>query len=91
MVMSALSGLAALWVWWISASNAWLAGALLQLGMFPLTGLLIVPTNIKLIRIDPTIEPELTVMLHKKWGRMHWLRTATGAWSFPLFVWLLLQ
>jgi len=90
MLLAALSGLTAGWIWWITGSNAWLIGALLQLSMFPLTGLLIVPTNIKLIRIDPTTEPELAAALHKNWGRMHWIRTAIGGLSFPLFLWLLL-
>ena len=89
MVLAALSGMSAGWVWWINGDNGWLIGASLQLGMFPLTGLLIVPTNIKLIQIDPAAEPELAARLHSKWGRMHWLRTAIGGLSFPLFLWLL--
>lgn len=91
MAMSAISSVAAFWVWSLNGSSAWLIGALLQLSMFPLTGFFIVPTNIKLIRIDPLAEPELAAALYRKWGRMHWLRTATGTLSFPLFVWLLLQ
>jgi hypothetical protein len=89
MVMSATSGIAAMYVWWNTGSSAWLAGGILQLGMFPLTAALIVPTNIKLIRIDPVAEPDLTAALHKRWGQMHWLRTVIGSVSFPLFLWLL--
>jgi hypothetical protein len=90
MVISATSGLAAIYVWWHTGSGAWLTGGILQLSMFPLTGALIVPTNIRLIRIDPVAEPEQTAALHKRWGQMHWLRTIIGSLSFPLFTWLLL-
>lgn len=89
MFLSAVSGLTACGIWWISGSSAWLVGGLLQLSMFPLTGIFIVPTNIKLIRIDPRTEPEQTTALLRKWGSLHWMRTIVGSTSFPLFAWLL--
>jgi len=89
MFLSALSGLTACGIWWVSGSTAWFVGGSLQLSMFPLTAIFIVPINIKLIRIDPLTEPGQNAELHKKWGMLHRVRTVLGGMSFPLFTWLL--
>lgn len=90
MVLSAVGGICGLYVGWQTGTLGWLVGGAIQLGMFPLTAALIVPTNIKLIRIDPNEDLDTAIRLHASWGRMHNLRTVIGSISFPLFVWLLL-
>ena len=89
MLLSATSGVAACWTWWLGSETAWLVGGLLQIGMFPLTAVFIVPTNIKLIKIDPLAQPDQTTTLLNNWGNMHWLRVAVGSAAFPLFLWQL--
>lgn len=89
MILAAISGVCGLYAGWRADSLGWLAGGAIQLAMFPLTAALIVPTNIKLIKIDPNAELETATRLHTRWGRMHNLRTVIGSVSFPLFVWLL--
>ena len=89
MALAAISGVCGLYVGWQADSLGWLVGGAIQLGMFPLTAALIVPTNIKLIKIDPHTELDTATRLHARWGRMHLLRTIIGSISFPLFVWLL--
>ena len=89
MILSATSGLSACTAWYQGGETAWLIGGLLQLSLFPITGLLIVPTNIKLVRLDPAGASEESSALLNKWSRMHWIRTLVGSISFPLFLWLL--
>ena len=86
MLLAATSGLSACWVWWQSSELAWLTGGLLQLGMFPLTTLLLVPTNLQLLKVDPVQQPEQAATLFNKWGKMHWVRVVVGSASFPLFL-----
>jgi hypothetical protein len=88
MVFSAVSGVAGTYIWWAGGHTGWLTGGILMLAMFPLTGLLIVPTNIKLLKIDPVEDRALAEELHRYWGRMHWLRTVVGVPAFLIFAWL---
>jgi hypothetical protein len=86
MVLAAIAGVAACTQWYYTGDSEWMIGGALMLAMFPLTGLLIVPTNIRLINIDAAAEPERAVHLHTTWGRMHLIRTVLGTIPFILFV-----
>lgn len=90
MVLAAVGGGAAIWAWLSEAGVWWLVGGVLLLGMFPFTAIFIVPTNLKLLKVDPLESGEEAAALHARWGRMHALRTMIGAVAFPLFLTLLL-
>jgi hypothetical protein len=89
MVLSALGGGAGLYVWFTGGATGWLVGGLLLLGMFPFTGIFIVPTNLKLLRVDALNDAAEATALHARWARMHWLRTFLGSPAFLIFIWLL--
>ena len=86
MVLAAIGGVAGCLNWYYTGGSTWLVGGALLLAMFPLTGMLIVPTNIRLINIDAVAEPEQAARLHAIWGRMHLIRTVLGVIPFLLFV-----
>ena len=90
MVLSAIGGSAGLFAWYQSGEAGWLIGAVLLLGMFPFTGLLIVPTNWKLLKVDTKTDETTALALHRKWARMHNLRTLLGVPAFLIFLWLLI-
>ena len=50
MILSAAGGFAGLFAWLNNGVAGWLLGSILLLAMFPLTGILIVPTNLKLLK-----------------------------------------
>ncbi len=68
-------GLAA---WWQSGHLAWAVGALLMIANWPVTFFAIMPTNNKLMGIDPAMAgPESRAMI-ETWGSLHRVRTALG-------------
>ena len=68
-------GLAA---WWQSGHLAWAVGALLMIANWPVTFFAIMPTNNKLMGIEPAMAgPESRAMI-ETWGSLHWVRTALG-------------
>ena len=90
MIVLALIGAVAGFVAWLDQGHRfWLLGSILLAGMFPFTALLIVPTNRKLLKVDPMAEPDLAESLHLRWGRAHTWRTLIGAPAFLLFLWAL--
>jgi hypothetical protein len=89
MILSGVGGIAGLYAWWNNGVSGWLIGGVLLLAMFPLTGILIVPTNLKLLKVDALNNPEEAELLHARWGKMHWLRTIVGAPAFLIFAWYL--
>jgi hypothetical protein len=89
MVLSALGGGAGVYVWFTCGVTGWVVGGLMLIGMFPVTGILIVPTNLKLLRVDAVNNPAEATALHARWARMHWLRTLLGVPAFLIFSWLL--
>ena len=91
-MMMALAGIAAITgggAWYAGGGGPWLFGAILMLAMFPFTGVLIVPTNLRLLKIDAQASPIEAEKLHAKWSVMHNLRTALGAPAFFIFLWAL--
>jgi hypothetical protein len=68
-------GLAA---WWQSGHLAWAVGALLMIANWPVTFFAIMPTNNKLMGIEPAMAgPESRAMI-ETWGSLHRVRTALG-------------
>ena len=86
MILAAVAALAGGLAWYLHGDVAWLIGAALMLALFPFTGLLIVPTNLALLKVDAAADPETAARLHARWGMMHNWRTALGAPAFVIFL-----
>jgi hypothetical protein len=67
---------------------SWLLGAVALGAAIPLTLLVIMPTNHRLLSPDPLPESEVLQLLHR-WGRLHAIRTALGAAALLLFLYSL--
>lgn len=88
-ILALIGAIAAAVAWFNDSGVEWLIGALLLASMFPLTGIFIVPTNLKLLKVDSDNAPEEAALLLKRWGQLHAIRTVTGSLSFVLFVYTL--
>src|SRR5262249_44395814 len=75
-IIGCLLGLIA---WWHSGQWLWLAGAFLMIANWPYTLLGIMPTNNKLMAIDPKESTPGTRALVEKWGWLHGGRSGIGA------------
>lgn len=90
LILFALVGaIASAYAWVEGRETEWLIGALLLAAMFPLTGFFIVPTNLKLLKVDAQENSEEASLLLARWGRWHAVRTIVGSLSFLLFVYAL--
>ncbi len=66
----------------------WLLGAALMLANWPFTLLVIMPVNKRLGAMTGP-EPDLRVLI-RRWGHLHAIRTALGATSTLVFLWVIL-
>ncbi len=66
----------------------WLLGAALMLANWPFTLLVIMPVNKRLGAMTGA-EPDLRVLI-QRWGQLHAVRTALGAASTLVFLWVIL-
>ena len=89
MILAAIGGVAAIYIWFQGADRLWLIGGSLLLVQFPLTAIFIVPTNIRLLKVDAVESSEVAAALHARWSFMHAIRTVLGLPPFLIFVWLL--
>jgi hypothetical protein len=71
--------------WWLTGDWRWLVGALLLVANWPYTLLAIMPTNNKLLELDPNSGD--AYLLVQRWGWLHAGRTALGALATLLFLW----
>ena len=83
-VVGFLLGVAA---WWQTGHAGWAVGALLMIANWPVTFFAIMPTNEKLMRMEPSMAgPESRTMI-ERWGSLHALRTALGLAASLAFLW----
>ena len=76
-------GLAA---WWQSGQAAWAVGAGLMIANWPFTYFGIMPTNDRLMALDPAVAgPDSRAMI-ERWGTLHAVRTALGLAASLAFV-----
>jgi hypothetical protein len=76
---------------WFQDGNAWwLIGALVLLANWPFTLFVIMPTN-KVLMATPIEEagPKSRELM-QTWGKLHAVRTALGAISTAIFLWILI-
>jgi hypothetical protein len=74
--LALVGSLLAFWVWWKGGTLPWLIGGLLLLANWPVTLILIMPTNRRLEAMDAP-GPDTRALL-VRWGRLHLVRTALG-------------
>ena len=89
MVLALIGAVAGILAWIKSGSSLWLIGAILLAAMFPFTVIFIVPTNLKLLKVDAQNDPDEAAALHARWDLMHTWRTVAGSLAFALFLWAL--
>jgi hypothetical protein len=73
--------------WWQSGVWQWLLGAMVLIANWPYTLLVILPTNNKLMVIDPANAGPDSRRLIEKWAGLHAVRTALGIAATFVFVW----
>ncbi|MCR0984606.1 DUF1772 domain-containing protein [Roseomonas populi] len=83
-VIGFLLGLAA---WWQTGRAGWAAGGLLMLANWPVTLLVILPTNRRLMAIGPAAAGAETRSMIRRWGSLHAIRTALGIAAVLVFLW----
>lgn len=65
----------------------WLAGAVLLLANWPYTLVGVMPTNKRLMAMEPAEAGEPSRRLLRRWGRLHDVRSALGAAAALFFAW----
>ncbi len=83
-VLGFLLGTAA---WWLTGHLAWMAGALLMLANWPFTFFAIMPTNNRLMALEPSLAGSDSRAMIERWGLLHAVRTAFGFAAACLFLW----
>jgi anthrone oxygenase-like protein len=77
--------------WWDTGDWRWLLGALILVANWPFTLIAIMPTNNKLMAIDPVRAGPESRRLILKWGSLHAVRTALGIAAAITFLWASLR
>ena len=70
---------------WQTGNWLWLAGAVVMVLNWPYTLLVIMPTNNRLMALDPEAAPEARILV-KTWGRLHAVRSALGTAATLIFL-----
>jgi hypothetical protein len=78
-----LLGLAA---WWQSGHAAWAIGAVLMIANWPFTYFGIMPTNNRLMALEPALAGPESRALIERWGALHAVRTGLGIAASVSFV-----
>lgn len=76
-----------LMAWWQTGEWLWLLGAIVLVANWPYTLLAIMPTNQKLMGMDPAEAGSEVRNLIKRWATLHAGRTALGALATLIFLW----
>lgn len=83
--LALLGGLLGIAAWWSTGDWRWPVGAILMLANWPYTLLVIMPTNRKLLALDPNSGDAHALV--ERWGWLHAGRTALGGLACLLFLW----
>ncbi len=87
-IVGFLLGIAA---WWQTGHLGWLLGGILMLANWPVTFFAILPTNNRLMAIEPaSAGPDSRAMI-VKWGMLHRIRTGLGFAASLTFLWAVLD
>ena len=88
-ILALIGAISSAYAWFNGSGIEWLIGAVLLASMFPVTAIFIVPTNLKLLKIDAAKSPQEAALLFSRWGRWHAIRTLIGSMSFIIFIFAL--
>ena len=73
--------------WWQTGHAGWAIGGLLMVANWPFTFLAIMPTNHRLMAIEPSMAGPETRAMIEQWGSLHAVRTALGFAAALVFLW----
>ena len=73
--------------WWQVGHPGWMLGALLMIANWPVTLFVILPTNKKLMALEPSAGAPESRALIERWGGLHAIRTALGIAACLAFLW----
>ena len=73
--------------WFQLGGWQWIAGAVLLVANWPYTMFGIMPTNNKLMALDPSAAGPESRTLIETWGRLHAVRSILGALATLMFLW----
>jgi anthrone oxygenase-like protein len=85
--LAVAAGIAGLTRWLQNGRWSWVAGSLAILAVVPVTLLVILPTNKKLLEPGRNLGSNETRELLLAWGRLHAIRTVLGLIGSILFIW----
>ena len=85
--LAVAAGIAGLIRWLQSGHVLWLSGALAILAVVPVTVLVILPTNKKLLEPGRDLASDETRALLIAWGRLHAIRSMLSLIGSALFIW----
>ena len=89
--LAVLGGALGLFAWHRTGEWAWLAGSLVLLANWPFTMFAIMPTNKRLLAMQPSeAGPESRSML-LRWGSLHNVRSVLGTLATLIFVYALVS
>jgi hypothetical protein len=83
-VLAGIGGIAGIYAYYQNDDSWWAFGGGLLLLQFPLTAVFILPTNLKLMK--EALSTTEALQLHRRWARLHAIRTALGILPFFYFV-----
>jgi hypothetical protein len=83
-IVGFLLGLAA---WWQTGHAGWTIGAFLMVANWPFTFFAIMPTNNRLMMIEPSTADSESRAMIERWGSLHAVRTALGLAASFAFLW----
>jgi hypothetical protein len=73
--------------WWQTNNSLWAFGACVLVANWPYTILGIMPTNQRLMGIEPQEAGAVSRALIEKWGRLHAVRTCLGFAATFIYLW----
>jgi hypothetical protein len=85
--LAMLGGAAGLLAWYFHHDWKWMAASLLLLANWPFTMLVIIPTNKRLMAMQPQHAGAESRGLLRRWGNLHGVRSVLGAAASLLFAW----
>lgn len=83
-IVGFLLGMAA---WWQTGHVGWALGALFMIANWPFTFFAIMPTNNRLMLLEPSMAGPESRRMIEKWGSLHAARTALGFMAASAFLW----